>query len=250
MIRVGHKGANAIVPGNTIASFQAAVKIGVDVIEFDVLRPRSDFAKPEDWRRAKPGPAPGGEELVVAHDWAAAQRRKNPLTLRAALDAFCEPPLDQVGIDLDLKMVGREDEVITALRDRDLLGRAMTSGTEIPTIRTLGELEPALSRGWTLPRVRHDWTKTRFGKPVVLAGMAVLRSRLPRLVRREAPALGVETIWIHHALASPALAHAAHDSGAGLIAWTVDDAPRMRELAAIGVDGLCSNDPRLFGDLD
>ncbi len=35
--RIGHKGADALVPGNTIASFEKAVEVGVDLIEFDVL---------------------------------------------------------------------------------------------------------------------------------------------------------------------------------------------------------------------
>ncbi|HEX7196206.1 MAG TPA: glycerophosphodiester phosphodiesterase family protein, partial [Candidatus Limnocylindria bacterium] len=34
---VGHKGADLIAPGNTVASFEAAVEAGVDTIEFDVL---------------------------------------------------------------------------------------------------------------------------------------------------------------------------------------------------------------------
>jgi glycerophosphoryl diester phosphodiesterase len=38
----------------------------------------------------------------------------------------------------------------------------------------------------------------------------------------------------------------AHDLDLELIAWTVDDADRMRQLLEIGVDGICSNDPRLF----
>jgi glycerophosphoryl diester phosphodiesterase len=79
--------------------------------------------------------------------------------------------------------------------------------------------------------------------------MATLRARLPRRVRQEAPLLGVEAIWVHHGLSSRALAQAAHDADCILIAWTVDDAQRMRELAAMGVDGICTNDPRLFASL-
>ena len=37
MRRIGHKGADLIVPGNTPASFDAALALGVDRIEFDVL---------------------------------------------------------------------------------------------------------------------------------------------------------------------------------------------------------------------
>jgi glycerophosphoryl diester phosphodiesterase len=250
MLRVGHKGADGIVPGNSIESFRAAAEVGVDAIEFDVLRPREDFADGSDWRTAKAGPAAGAGPLLVAHDWGAARRAGDPLTLDAALDAFTRPPLDRVKLDLDIKISGREDEIVEAVRSRALTGRTMTSGTEVPTIRMFGEIAPELSRGWTIPRVTRDWTKSRAARPLVLAGMAALRARLPRRVRREAPQLGVASVWIHHGLASAALAEAAHDSGCMLIAWTVDDAARMRALAAMGVDGICTNDPRLFSRLD
>ena len=44
MRRVGHKGADLIEPGNTLASFDAALAHGVDMIELDVLpeRPPSE----------------------------------------------------------------------------------------------------------------------------------------------------------------------------------------------------------------
>jgi glycerophosphoryl diester phosphodiesterase len=249
MLRVGHKGADGIVPGNTVESFHAAVEAGVDAIEFDVLRPPEDFADGSDWRTARAGPAEGAGPILVAHDWGAARRAGQPLTLDQALDAFTEAPRDRVEIDLDIKISGREDEIVEAIRSRGLTERTMTSGTEIPTIRVLGELAPELSRGWTLPRVTRDWTKTRVGRPLVLAAMAALRARLPRRVRQEAPLLGIDAVWIHQGLASSALAAAAHDAGCILVAWTVDDAPRMRELVAMGVDGICTNDPRLFAQL-
>ena len=40
MIRVGHKGADHVAPGNTVESFRAALEHGVDMIEFDILRTR------------------------------------------------------------------------------------------------------------------------------------------------------------------------------------------------------------------
>ncbi len=53
--RVGHKGADLIVPGNTPASFDAALAHGVDMIEFDVL--------PEHQHE------PGKGRLLLAHDY-------------------------------------------------------------------------------------------------------------------------------------------------------------------------------------
>ena len=53
VIRVGHKGADHLAPGNTAASFEAALAHGVDMIEFDVLRLRDG-------------------RLVLAHDYEAA----------------------------------------------------------------------------------------------------------------------------------------------------------------------------------
>jgi glycerophosphoryl diester phosphodiesterase len=84
----------------------------------------------------------------------------------------------------------------------------------------------------------------------VLAGSATLRARLPGLVRRRAPRLGVWAVWAYHPLITRRLVQAAHAAGVRLIAWTVDDPERIRELAALGVDGICSNDPRLLTEAE
>ena len=107
---VGHKGADLIAPGNTLESFAAAVEAGVDTIEFDVL-----------WLQGCP-PAAGGAGAsswspTTGHD----AERRTPLALTEALDAFLAPPLDKVEIDLDIKLPGREEEIVAALLERDLV---------------------------------------------------------------------------------------------------------------------------------
>ena len=50
-------------------------------------------------------------------------------------------------------------------------------------------------------------------------------------------------------LVTRALVETAAAAGVEVFAWTVDDPGRMRALRALGVDGICTNDPRLFAEL-
>jgi glycerophosphoryl diester phosphodiesterase len=234
--RVGHKGADALVQGNTIPSFERAVEIGVEMVEFDVLRREDGSPRLPPGRRSP---------LVVAHDWQDAAER-TPHTLDEALDAFTRPPLDRVEIDCDLKLPGREDELVAALRERELVDRAMVSTMYVGSLARIGALEPRLRLGWTYPKVTRPWDQRPLARPAVLAALAAMRTRLPRLLARRVPDLGLAAVWVYQHLVTPRLARAAGEAGIELIAWTVDDADRIAELRAIGVDGICSNDPRLL----
>jgi glycerophosphoryl diester phosphodiesterase len=187
--------------------------------------------------------------LVVAHDWHDAGRRE-PMALEQGLDAFTRAPLDRVEIDLDIKLPGREEEVVAALRERGLLERAMVSTMELSTLARIRELEPGLRRGWTYPKVTKDWASKRWAKVPMLAALVWMRERLPGLAARELPRLGVEAMWVYHPLVSPRLARITKLARVELIAWTVDDLRRMNKLVAAGVNGICSNDPRLFDSLN
>jgi glycerophosphoryl diester phosphodiesterase len=234
---VGHKGADLIAPGNTVASFHAAAAAGVQMIEMDVL-----------WLPDSHLPLEERHPLVVAHDWEDAERR-TPLKLTEALDAFLEPPLEEIEIDLDIKLSGREEELVEALRERDLVERAMISTMEMHSLRRILELEPALRRGWTYPKVTKDWSRKRWAKGPMLAALVAMRHRLPGLAAEKLPKFGVEAMWVYHPLVSPRLARICDLAGVELIAWTVDDLARMEKLRAAGVHGLVSNDPRLFSQL-
>ena len=100
LIKVGHKGADHVAPGNTIASFEAALECGVDMIEFDVLR-------------LKDG------RLVLAHDYEDGER-PDALTLEEGLDHFAGEAYGDVELDVDLKLPGYEAEVVEGLRSRGL----------------------------------------------------------------------------------------------------------------------------------
>src|ERR1700761_849829 len=235
---VGHKGADAIAPGNTVESFRAAVEAGVDTIELDVLW-LEDAHPPPEQRAPRP----------AAHEGEDAGSRPL-LALTEALDAFLEPPLDQVEIDLDIKLPGREEEFVEALRERGLIDRAMISTTEMHTLKRVLELEPNLRRGWTYPKAGRDYNRRPWAKPILHAAIAGMRLQLPGLAAEKLPQFGVFAMWVYHPLVSAKLARICERAGVELIAWTVDDEARMRKLVSMGVDGLVSNDPRLYARLD
>ncbi len=247
MLRIGHKGADALVPGNTVASFEEAVEVGVDTIEFDVL-----------WTEdGHPSIAPGKRsELVVAHDWqaaAAAEDKGERLTLDAALEAFTRPPLDRVVINLDIKLPGRDDEVFEAVREHELIDRTTVSTMELSSLKRLGKLkeregvDSGLSLGWTVPKVTKDWlSMPKVVRPALAMGLASVRIRTPGNVRRGLSDLAVDSIWAFFGVVTPRLVETVHDAGKMLNVWTVDDPERIASLAALGVDGICSNDPRLL----
>ena len=196
LIRVGHKGADHVAPGNTVESFEAALEHGVDMIEFDVLRTRAD-------------------RLVLAHDYEDAGSREC-LTL---------------------------DE---GLAERGLADRSLVSSMYPESLDLLGEVAPGLRRGWSVPRVRRDYTRSVLALPAYAVAQ-VWRARLPGQAAARIRAGRCEAVMAHRILVSGRLVSAVHAAGGQLYVWTVDDARRIRALEALGVDGVITNDPRLFG---
>jgi glycerophosphoryl diester phosphodiesterase len=223
--------------GNTIESFHEALEGGANTIEIDVI-----------WLPDSHLPLEQRHPLVVAHDWEDAERRQ-PLTLTEALDVLREPPLDELEIDLDIKLPGREEELVEALRERGMVERSMISTLELFSLGRVRELEPNLRRGWSYPKVSRDWSSVRWVKPVLPAGLGVMRYRLPGLAAQQLSRLDVSAMWVYHSLVSPRLGRICELAGVELIAWKIDEEARMHELLAEGATGICSNDPRLFAEL-
>jgi glycerophosphoryl diester phosphodiesterase len=151
-----------------------------------------------------------------------------------------------VELDVDLKLPGFEREVADGLRERNLHERSLVSTQYRESLVSLGEVAPGLRRGWSVPKVRRDYTKSPLA-PIAYAVARVYRARLPDRAAALIRAGGCEAIMSHWILVSPRLATEVRAAGGQLYVWTVDDAQRIAALEALGVDGVITNDPRLFG---
>jgi glycerophosphoryl diester phosphodiesterase len=209
--RIGHGGASAIERANTLASFDAAQQIGVDMVEFDV--------------RAWDG------ELVLAHTIFHARRGGN-VRLRDALVHLSSRQFADVGLNVDLKHVGCEPAVLHGLRDAGLLDRTLICSQVAAVLDRVRAIEPrartGISIGGRVARFSHRWGDWRAH---VLAGLAARRW---------------DALMAQHRLVDDALVGDVAARGSRLYAWTVNERRTIEGLQGLGVHGIATADPRLF----
>jgi glycerophosphoryl diester phosphodiesterase len=136
--------------------------------------------------------------------------------------------------------------VIEALRRHDLLDRSLVSSTERSSLRVVRALAPDVRLGLSIPKLRKDPTTRRRTRYAALALAAGARMLLPTLVARRIRRGEMDAVMVHFRLMSPRLLRAVRAAGGEVYVWTVDDAATLLSLVALGVDGVITNDPRLF----
>ena len=245
-LRIGHRGAAALAPENTLESFRSAVAAGVDLVEFDVLRLL-------------------GGELVVAHSYDlhevshGAQRGTIENMDLAEIRAVCPdvPTLDEAlaffaaeapetGAHVDLKSERAAEAVVAALDQFGLRERTLVSSFHQRALRRLADVAPGLRLGVSFPRDRLGVDRRLGFRPVVGSGLRALRVVTPPLVDLLLRRSRASTLVLHQALVSASAVERAHARGAPVVAWTVDDARDLERVTAAGVDAVVTNDPSIF----
>jgi glycerophosphoryl diester phosphodiesterase len=216
---IAHRGASAEAPENTLASFSLALEQGCDMIELDV-------------RLSRDG------EVVVCHDshlgrLAGLGRRVEAMTLAElrqvdvgggqripSLADVLSLVAGRAGLDVEMKTRSTtRDRLATAVGElvHGWPGTLVVSSFDTKAIECLGGLRPELAVA-----------------PIYDAGAS--------------PGTGEPYPYaiVEHSLATASFVTRCHRAGRRVLVWTVDDADRMRELQAIGVDGICSNRPALL----
>lgn len=244
-LRIGHRGAPALAPENTLRSFRAAVEAGVDLVELDVL-------------------ALDGGELVVAHShdlyevshgaargtvrWRTLDEIRVDCpelpTLDEALAFFAEEATG-VGVHADLKSPAAVLTLDGALSRFGLAERAVVSSAHFRVLRVLAGARSGIRTALTFPRSVGFSEDGRLA-PAVRSGLVGLRTAFPLLAGPLLRSTRVSVLSLHHTVVSSAAVRAAHRRGAAVIAWTVDDAGELARVEAAGVDAVVTNDPAIF----
>lgn len=225
---IGHRGASAVAPENTIAAFTAAIAAGADGIEFDVRLTRDVIP-------------------VVIHDetlyrTGGVQRRVGDLSLselseidvgswfgRAEFVNQRVPTLAQLfesfqanNLILYLEMKGQQSHLAEAccrlVEEYRLKERVVFECFEHSTLQKIKEIDPALK------------TAALFQPP---AAFILKRARAAR----------ADEIALHYRLAKTRLLHKAKPAGFKVVVWTVDDPAWIEHARATDIHALITNDP-------
>lgn len=214
---LGHRGASADAPENTLVAFERAREQGADGVELDVRRcAEGDLVLHHD------AALPDGR--VVAHTARAALPASVP-TLAEALDT-CAGLLVNVEIknspfDPDHDP-GRTvaDDVVALLRERGGRDRVIVSSFDLATVDRVKALDATVPTGFLT-----------FVDPIGPESVQLAADR------------GHDAVHPHEGTVDAGLVGVAHDLGLEVNVWTVDDVERIRALAALGVDAIVTNVP-------
>jgi glycerophosphoryl diester phosphodiesterase len=225
MLTIAHRGASAFYPENTLRAFIAAAELGADMCEFDVRMTRDgEVVVIHD---ATVNRTTDGRGRVGAMSAAAIKRLDAGVRFGAEFRGERIPTLGEVaealqgrcGMDVELKARGLETRVCEILRGCGATQSAIISSFDWDQLKIVAAQEPGLR-------------------------LALLGEKTPAALLEAAPAMHAFAIAPRFDIADAALCAEAHRRGLAVYVWTVDDAPTMRRLAAAGVDGIMTNNPK------
>ncbi len=234
LLTIAHRGASRLAPENTLPAFQAALNLGVDLVELDyrvtadevpVVLHDEELDRTTDaarrWQQSHiPVAARSLAELrtLDGGSWFSEQFAGTGLpTLREALRTITAR-----SIALVERKAGPAQGCVDLLCEQRLLDRVVLQAFDWDFLADCRRLAPE----------------------VVLAALgenALTADKLDQICRRQLPVVA----WDHQQVTAE-LVSIARGRGLRIWTWTVDDPARMRELASWGVGGIITNRPDLL----
>jgi glycerophosphoryl diester phosphodiesterase len=244
----GHRGASGNYPENTIPAFRAAQAAAVPYIELDVQMTRDGaivVTHDEDLLRIT-GQAGRIAEMTLAEVCAAdagfnfsSDGKQFPFrsrgvcvpTLREVLETF---PQQFFVIEIKPIAAGLVAALLAVVRDTKMTRRVLIASEHHPPLDQVRALAPRIPTGFSADEVRGFlMSLPSGGTPFTPAG----------------DALQIPPEYQSLKLVTAENVAAAHRLGVEVHVWTVNEAAQMRELLAMGVDGIMTDYPALLVDV-
>ncbi len=238
---IGHRGAAAVCPENTVCSLRTARDVGAEMIEFDVQQSADGelvVFHDETLKRLC------GDDRAVASLTAAeltsvvvGQWHGQPLTIPLLADVFTtlgKSLLYNVELKTDtVPYPGIEAQLAAVVSAYGLADQVLVSSFNHETLRRVSHCDPHLSLGMLLDTKQAQ----HCGSPEGI----IARAREFTCVAVH-PEFSILRQW-------PELGEQCHAAGLRVFPWTVDNESDWRFLVdVVGVDGIITNDPgRLDG---
>jgi glycerophosphoryl diester phosphodiesterase len=243
---IGHRGASAVAPENTLAAFERAMLEGADGIEFDVRLAGDGMPVViHDATLERTGLVNGivsqitSEELQVIDVGSWFNLRSGAKsteffgerlpTLQHVFDFFSDKAAFlYLEMKSDIASEGKlADAVVESIQQNSMRGRVIVESFDLSLIEQVKSLDPSIRTAALFePRVSHPMSLMRAMKPVDLAKQ-----------------VGAEEIALHHALASRRVIEKAKEAGLGVVVWTVDNPDWIERARSLGVTALITNNP-------
>jgi len=213
LLLLGHRGARLYAPENTIPAFDLSLKHGADGFEFDVRGTRN-------------------KQSIICHD-----PRLNRLVIRRHTFKQLQASF-AAGEELPPSL---EDVLDRYARNAFLNIEVKVRGMEQLVARAVKRVRP--QRGYFISSFLPSVVRKlhAIDATLVLGALAQTRWQLHRW--RILPATYVVP---HYRLLTPRLIEKLHAAGKTVITWTVNDPRKMLQAAAMGVDGIISDDTKLL----
>jgi glycerophosphoryl diester phosphodiesterase len=224
---IGHRGASAAHPENTLAAFAGAADLGADWVELDVHRSADGVAVVHH-----DAVLPDGRAVTAV---AVADLPPSVPTLAAAL-ATCRA--HGLGVNVEIKSDPRQPDFDAGYAVVDVALTAMAldeAGGDIALADGSARFLVTSFDPGCLAAVR-----ARSGHATGQLGFDI---RDTAAMIAAAAAAGHVAVYPWEPVVDEAFVAAAHDAGLRVFPWTVDDPTRMAVLVDLGVDGIITNVP-------
>ncbi|KAI1380808.1 PLC-like phosphodiesterase [Hypoxylon crocopeplum] len=238
---IAHRGYKVVAPENTMLAFRAAVEVGAHAIETDLHLSKDGvvvLSHDDTLKRCF-----GEDAKVRDHDWSylstlrTVRKPAQPMPrLLDLLEFLNQPGLEHVWVMLDIKVVQRDDDAT------ELMQRTAETIASVPGIRPWGER--ILPCCWTSQYVKLSMEYL----PEFRIANVGFSSIYARAMAANVPNLSIS--MVRFTLALPVIGQRfirdMKRSGHPIHVWTVDDEDWMEWCIRKELDGVITDDPKLF----